>query len=449
MELRVGKKYRLGRKIGSGSFGDIYLGTNLTTGEEVAIKLESVKTKHPQLLYESKIYRILHGGVGVSNVRWFGIEGDYNVMVMDLLGPSLEDLFNYCGRKFTLKTVLMLADQLVSRLEYVHTKSFIHRDVKPDNFLIGLGKRQHVIHIIDFGLAKKYRDPRSHQHIPYRENKNLTGTARYASINTHIGIEQSRRDDLESLGYVLMYLIRGSLPWQGLKANTKKLKYERIMDRKMSTSTETLCKGYPAEFRSYFEYCRTLRFEDRPDYAYLKRLFKELFYRKGFQYDNLYDWTVFNMQQERSRLPGGTDRPPAGPVGAPSPGGADDEAADAGDAKPPRMGYGDDPDHKTDGRPTDAYGNYGGGAQSGLAYMDEDKQRTGTAEAASRRATGMPGSAPQSREQSRARAPAPAAAAGRRKPEDGGSINNSPRGITTASSAQRPDSKRSNSARRM
>lgn len=263
--------------------------------------------------------------VGIPNVRWYGIEGDYNVMVLDLLGPSLEDLFNYCGRRFQLKTVLMLADQLLGRLEYVHTKSFIHRDVKPDNFLIGLGKRQSVIHIIDFGLAKKYRDPRSHQHIPYRENKNLTGTARYASINTHIGIEQSRRDDLESLGYVLMYFIRGSLPWQGLKANTKKQKYERIMDRKMSTSTEQLCKGYATEFRSYFEYCRSLRFEDRPDYAYLKRLFKELFYRKGFQYDNMFDWTVLNLQQERSRMP--PERqigPPAGEARA-----ADPQAAGA------------------------------------------------------------------------------------------------------------------------
>ena len=100
-----------------------------------------------------------------------------------------------------------------------------------------------------------------------------------------------------------MYFIRGSLPWQGLKANTKKQKYERIMDRKMSTSTEQLCKGYATEFRSYFEYCRSLRFEDRPDYAYLKRLFKELFYRKGFQYDNMFDWTVLNLQQEKARLP--------------------------------------------------------------------------------------------------------------------------------------------------
>jgi casein kinase 1/casein kinase I family protein HRR25 len=353
MELRVGKKYRLGRKIGSGSFGDIYLGTNMTTGEEVAIKLESVKTKHPQLLYESKIYRILHGGLGIPNVRWYGVEGDYNVMVLDLLGPSLEDLFNYCGRRFKLKTVLMVADQLLSRLEFVHTKSFIHRDVKPDNFLIGLGKRQNVVHIIDFGLAKKYRDPRSHQHIPYRENKNLTGTARYASINTHIGIEQSRRDDLESLGYVLKYFIRGSLPWQGLKANTKKQKYERIMDRKMSTSTEQLCKGYPSEFRSYFEYCRSLRFEDRPDYAYLKRLFKELFYRKGFQYDNMFDWTVQNMQQERSRL---------GAEGG-QPGGGGDPEAMAPD------GNGDEPDDR-DNRMKSGEGAGGGGGGGGGRSVD-------------------------------------------------------------------------------
>uniref|UniRef100_A0A8C7FEU8 non-specific serine/threonine protein kinase n=1 Tax=Oncorhynchus kisutch TaxID=8019 RepID=A0A8C7FEU8_ONCKI len=245
MELRVGNKYRLGRKIGSGSFGDIYLGVNIATGEEVAIKLECVKTKHPQLHIESKFYKMMQGGVGIPSIKWCGAEGDYNVMVMELLGPSLEDLFNFCSRKFSLKTVLLLADQMISRIEYIHSKNFIHRDVKPDNFLMGLGKKGNLVYIIDFGLAKKYRDARTHQHIPYRENKNLTGTARYASINTHLGIEQSRRDDLESLGYVLMYFNLGSLPWQGLKAATKRQKYERISEKKMSTPIEVLCKGYP------------------------------------------------------------------------------------------------------------------------------------------------------------------------------------------------------------
>uniref|UniRef100_A0A3B5BHV4 non-specific serine/threonine protein kinase n=1 Tax=Stegastes partitus TaxID=144197 RepID=A0A3B5BHV4_9TELE len=297
MELRVGNKYRLGRKIGSGSFGDIYLGANIATGEEVAIKLECVKTKHPQLHIESKFYKMMQGGVGIPSIKWCGAEGDYNVMVMELLGPSLEDLFNFCSRKFSLKTVLLLADQMISRIEYIHSKNFIHRDVKPDNFLMGLGKKGNLVYIIDFGLAKKYRDARTHQHIPYRENKNLTGTARYASINTHLGIEQSRRDDLESLGYVLMYFNLGSLPWQGLKAATKRQKYERISEKKMSTPIEVLCKGYPSEFSTYLNFCRSLRFDDKPDYSYLRQLFRNLFHRQGFSYDYVFDWNMLKFLQ--------------------------------------------------------------------------------------------------------------------------------------------------------
>ncbi|XP_062185051.1 casein kinase 1-like [Phragmites australis] len=301
MEQVIGGKFKLGKKIGSGSFGELYLGVNIQNGEEVAVKLESVKSRHPQLHYESKLYMLLQGGTGIPHLKWFGVEGEYNVMVIDLLGPSLEDLFNYCNRKLSLKTVLMLADQMISIVEYMHTRGFLHRDIKPDNFLMGLGRKANQVFVIDFGLAKKYRDLQTHKHIPYRENKNLTGTARYASVNTHVGVEQSRRDDLESLGYVLMYFLRGSLPWQGLKVGTEKQKYDRISEKKMLTPVEVLCKSYPSEFTSYFDYSRSLRFEDKPDYSYLKRLFRDLFIREGYQLDYVYDWTTMKYTQFRDK----------------------------------------------------------------------------------------------------------------------------------------------------
>ncbi|KAK3153921.1 hypothetical protein QOZ80_2BG0183290 [Eleusine coracana subsp. coracana] len=297
MEHVIGGKYKLGRKIGSGSFGELYLGVNIQNGDEVGIKLEPVKTKHPQLHYESKVYMLLQGGNGIPHLKWYGVEGEYNVMVIDLLGPSLEDMFNCCNRKLSMKTVLMLADQLINRVEYMHSKGFIHRDIKPDNFLMGLGRKANQVYIIDYGLAKKYKDLQTHKHIPYRENKNLTGTARYASVNTHLGIEQSRRDDLESVGYLLLYFLRGSLPWQGLKAGTKKQKYDKISEKKMLTSAEVLCKSYPSEFVSYFHYCRSLRFEDRPDYSFLKKLFRDVFIREGYQFDYVFDWTALKYPQ--------------------------------------------------------------------------------------------------------------------------------------------------------
>eukprot|EP01006_Ploeotia_vitrea_P018076 TRINITY_DN49339_c0_g1_i1.p1 TRINITY_DN49339_c0_g1~~TRINITY_DN49339_c0_g1_i1.p1 ORF type:complete len:396 (-),score=-7.25 TRINITY_DN49339_c0_g1_i1:88-1275(-) len=291
-ELRVGKKYRLGRKVGKGSFGDIFLGYHVSTGEELAIKLEKKNTPHPQLLRETRIYRALQGAAGIPVVRWFGVEGDYNAMVMDLLGKSLEDCFNDCDRKFSLKTTLMLADQILSRIEIIHTKCFIHRDIKPDNFLMGRGVRRSMVYAIDFGLAKLYRDPRSHSHVPYREGRSLTGTARYASVNAHLGIEQSRRDDLESIGYILVYFMKGRLPWQGLQAVTKGQKYQKILEAKRDLTIESLCEGLPEEFRLYFEHVKKLKFEERPDFDYLKRLFRDLFQKSGYQYDNMYDWEI-------------------------------------------------------------------------------------------------------------------------------------------------------------
>ena len=233
----------------------------------------------------------------MPRVKWFGPhERDYNVLVMELLGPSLEDLFNFCGRKFSKKTVLMLADQMIARIEYVHNKNFIHRDMKPDNFLMGIGQHCNKVFIVDFGLAKKYRDSRTRAHIAYREDKSLTGTARYASINAHLGIEQSRRDDMESLGYVFMYFLRGSLPWQGLKAGNKKQKYDKISEKKMSTPVEALCKGFPAEFAMYLNYCRGLRFEEAPDYMYLRQLFRILCRTLNHSYDYIFDWTLLKQK---------------------------------------------------------------------------------------------------------------------------------------------------------
>lgn len=299
------ENYKITKKIGGGSFGQIFEAIDLRNEETLAVKLEDSSMKRTHLLYEAKLYSYLHQDYkvlekGIPKVYYYASLPDYNIMVMDLLGPSLENLFAICQKKFSMKTVLMIADQALTRLEYLHTKSFLHRDIKPDNLLMGMGKKAHKLFMIDFGLAKKYS--KNGEHINFKDKKELLGTAKFASVSTHLGYEQSRRDDLESLGYVLIYFLRGNLPWQNAQGNNKFEKYSNIREKKLATTEEDLCAGLPQEFVEYLKYCKNLKFEETPDYKSLKDKFKTLFFSLQLDYDFMYDWNlIVGMKVNRER----------------------------------------------------------------------------------------------------------------------------------------------------
>ncbi|EDO15617.1 hypothetical protein Kpol_1006p14 [Vanderwaltozyma polyspora DSM 70294] len=318
----VGIHYAVGPKIGEGSFGVIFEGENILNkdndnngqqqlNQPVAIKFEPRRSDAPQLRDEFRAYRILNGCAGIPHAYYFGQEGMHNVLIIDLLGPSLEDLFEWCGRKFSIKTTCLVAKQMIQRVKTIHDHDLIYRDIKPDNFLISEYQRllpggkvikssatsangdPNLIYMVDFGMAKQYRDPRTKQHIPYRERKSLSGTARYMSINTHFGREQSRRDDLESLGHVFFYFLKGSLPWQGLKAPNNKLKYEKIgLTKQKLDPEELLTDSIPQQFATYLKYVRGLRFNEDPDYNYLISLMDEVLV--NCDKDQNYDWMELN-----------------------------------------------------------------------------------------------------------------------------------------------------------
>ena len=293
----INRRWKILNLIGSGSFGKVFLVWDNELEEYFAMKVEENKNDD-KLKTESKIMLALNSKdrkkTGIAFMHWYGTDSNFsqlNFMVNDLLGPSLEELFLLCNRKFSLKTVLIIADSTLSLLEYVHQKSYIHRDVKPENFLLGINTNSHLIHLIDFGLSQRYRDPDTYCHISFKENRPLVGTARYMSINNHIGIEASRRDDLESLGYMLIYFLNGSLPWQGIGIPNKREKYGTIKDKKMKTLVESYCSNLPPEFTIFLNYTRSLNFDEMPDYQVLKKMFSDLLKRRGYVNDYKYDWT--------------------------------------------------------------------------------------------------------------------------------------------------------------
>ena len=297
-EHRIDKDFTIftNKQLGKGGFGQLYLGRNIHENIFIAIKVEE-QSPRSRLAYEFQILKEISEGDGIPKVYKLHRGKKHNYLIMQLLGKSLDKLFVDMKKKFSIKTVCMLAYQMVQRVEYVHSRGYIHRDIKPGNFLMGKNLDNKKLFIIDFGLSKKYIDKNTGKHIIYKEGKGLTGTARYVSLNTHYGIEQSRRDDIEGIAYNLIYFAKGKLPWQGVKTKNKKEKHKKIMELKEEYNPDKLCEGLPEEFPTLLKYARKLDFEEKPDYKNIKIMFKQLISANKQQMDWRFDWDLWDTNK--------------------------------------------------------------------------------------------------------------------------------------------------------
>jgi serine/threonine protein kinase len=288
--------YTITKYISSGSFGNVFSAKDNKTNESVALKIpikNDEKDGERWLLEEAKVYNDLNkdrsSDCGISNMKIIKNKKlDKKIIIMDLLGPSLDKILDE-RKKFRLKSVILLAIQMLELLKYIHDKGYIHRDIKPDNFVMDY-KNKSKLYCIDFGLAKKYIK-KNEEHVSFKTGARFCGTARYASLAAHKGYEQSRKDDLESVGYLLVYLYRGKLPWQSLKTKNKQERYRIIMEKKEQISEEVLCEQLPREFLIFFKYVKSLDFDEKPRYQSLINMFKKLFNTKNYKNDNL-EWST-------------------------------------------------------------------------------------------------------------------------------------------------------------
>eukprot|EP01062_Namystynia_karyoxenos_P062500 TRINITY_DN55392_c0_g1_i1.p1 TRINITY_DN55392_c0_g1~~TRINITY_DN55392_c0_g1_i1.p1 ORF type:complete len:532 (+),score=99.52 TRINITY_DN55392_c0_g1_i1:190-1785(+) len=360
LDVRVGNRFRVQEKLGAGAFGDCYRGVDVVTGNTVAIKLEPSTAKSTLLLAEARLYKSLGRDgprgipdlpvVGIPRLYWYGEEGDFNVMVVQMLGPSLEDIFQFCGKRLSPAAVACLGYQMMSRIEFMHSRHMLHRDIKPDNFLTGWGSEAHTVHIIDFGLSRLYRDPKNLRHIPFCLGRPFVGTQRYCSVRTHLGYQQGRRDDVEAVGFVCVYLVRGVMPWQGMQdrngpaapsprtpapsrspartrskamddpaaerkaayvvtgtatrrkvkgkaqavdqVQVEKKRREKLVGcKKLVTPLSVLRKGgVPRQFTDVINYARHLDFAAKPDYGLLRSWYAEAARAAGVDDIDTFDW---------------------------------------------------------------------------------------------------------------------------------------------------------------
>ena len=281
-------KYRVIKRLGKGTFGYVYL--VLYNNKFYAMKLEDKEKGFYILEKELYLMKYLYGP-RIPYVKGYGQYDKFNVLIMELLGKSLEDILDILpNKKMSIQCVCKLSYQMIQILEHIHKKYFIHRDIKPSNFIMGIGPNSKYVYIIDLGFSKSYRNLKTLKHNPMEKNQGLTGTSRYASINTLKGFTQSRRDDLESLAYSILHLAKGSLPWFDIKSYDKDTLNKKILKAKLDINTKILCENLPTQFEEFFCYVKNLKYEEEPNYNYLKHLFLNALLINGNQMDYLYDW---------------------------------------------------------------------------------------------------------------------------------------------------------------